>query len=155
MPSRAGNPPSLSHVASRRSGHAVPSPSWLPVNSLKTVWFHQPFPAFSSCWPWMILYTFLTTFVDLELYVFKLICRPWIILYCTRFSQPWLTLNDIRISKPLLTLNYTFFNSFVDLELVLFRLSFSWISYALSKFGSKFIHPTLSMYLNCFKFILF
>lgn len=31
---RAGNPPSLSHVATRRSGHAVPS--------LKTVCFYQP-----------------------------------------------------------------------------------------------------------------
>lgn len=42
---RAGNPPSLSHVATRRSGHAVPSPSWLPVNSLKTVCFYQPLVA--------------------------------------------------------------------------------------------------------------
>lgn len=57
---RAGNPPSLSHVATRRSGHALPSPSRY---SLKTVCFYQPLVESFSCWPWMILYTFLTAFI--------------------------------------------------------------------------------------------
>lgn len=75
---RTGNPPSLSHVATRRSGHAVPSPSPLPVNSLKTVCFYQPLVAEFSCWPWMILYTFLTTLnIDLKWYVSRFLGWPW------------------------------------------------------------------------------